>query len=193
MLRDLHFSYLSYVIVTCAGSIATMLFVTYWGRRADRAGHLRIIRIAAVLVPFVPIFWLFGKQVWYLVIVNAFASYAWAGYDIANANFLYEASPPEERTQRIALFNAMQGTGVCLGALAGGLLASRLPPLFGYSLLTLFAISGVLRAIVSAILLRKIKAVRDMPRVGILKLLFTRHAAVHSGAAGATRHPAPTT
>ncbi len=37
MLRDLHFSYLSFVIVNSAGSLATILFVTYWGRRADRA------------------------------------------------------------------------------------------------------------------------------------------------------------
>jgi MFS family permease len=175
MLRDLHFSYLSFVIVNTAGSLATILFVTYWGRRADRAGNVRIIRIACVLVPLVPIAWLISKHVWFLVIVQTFASFAWAGFDLANMNFVYDAAPPEERTRRIALFNAMNGTAVCLGAITGGLLATRLPPLFGYSLLSLFALSGVLRAIVGGFLLRRVQEVRHVPRVGLVDLLFSRH------------------
>jgi MFS family permease len=174
MLRDLHFSYLSFVIVTCSGSLATLLFLNYWGRRADRAGNLRIIRIARFLVPVVPLLWLFNGHVWYLVMVQAFASFAWAGFDLANVNFVYEAAPPEERTRRIALFNAMNGLAVCLGALAGGLLASRLPPIFGYSLLTLFAISGILRAMVAALLIRHVHEVRQVARVGVMDLLFGR-------------------
>jgi MFS family permease len=174
MLRDLHFSYLSFVIVTCSGSVATLLFLTYWGRRADRAGNLRIIRIASFLVPVVPLLWLVSGQIWYLVLVQTFASFAWAGFDLANVNFVYEAAPPEERTRRIALFNAMNGMAVCLGALAGGLLAGRVPPIFGYSLLTIFAISGLLRAIVAALLLRGVHEVRDVPRVGFMTLMFSR-------------------
>jgi MFS family permease len=175
MLRDLHFSYLSFVIVNTAGSLATILFVTYWGRRADRAGNVRIIRIACILVPLVPIAWLISKHVWFLVIVQTFASFAWAGFDLANMNFVYDAARPEERTRRIALFNAMNGTAVCLGALTGGLLATRLPPLFGYSLLSLFALSGALRAIVGGFLLRRVQEVRHVPKVGLVNLLFSRH------------------
>ena len=174
MLRDLHFSYLSFVIVNTAGSIATILFVTYWGRRADRAGNVRIIRIACFLIPLVPIAWLINKHVWFLVFVQVFASFAWAGFDLANMNFVYDASPPEERTRRIALFNAMNGTAVCLGALTGGLLATRLPPLFGYSLLSLFALSGILRAFVGMFLLRRVKEVRHVPKVRLPDLLFSR-------------------
>ncbi len=174
MLRDLHFNYLSFVIVNTAGALATILFVTYWGRRADRAGNVRIIRIACVLIPLVPIAWLISKHVWFLVIVQTFASFAWAGFDLANMNFVYDASPPEERTRRIALFNAMNGTAVCLGALTGGLLANRLPPLFGYSLLSLFALSGVLRAFVGVFLLRRVREVRHVPRVGLTDLLLSR-------------------
>ncbi len=174
MLRDLHFSYLSFVIVTCSGSLATLFFLKYWGRLADRAGNLRIIRMACFLVPLVPLLWLIGSHVWYLVMVQAFASFAWAGFDLANVNFVYEAAPPEERTRHIALFNAMNGLAVCLGALVGGLLATRLPALFGYSLLTLFAISGLLRAIVAALLIRRIHEVRHVSRIGLMTLLFSQ-------------------
>jgi MFS family permease len=184
MLRDLQFSYLSFVIVNSAGSLATIIFVTYWGRRADRAGNVRIIRIACCLVPIVPILWLFGTQVWYLVLVQTFASFAWAGFDLANVNFVYDASVPEERTRRIAIFNAMNGATIFLGALTGGILATRLPPIFGYSLLTLFALSGVLRAIVGMFLLRRVREVRHVPRVGLTNLLITHPQNHHHHAEG---------
>ncbi len=184
MLRDLHYSYLSYVIVTGAGSLAYVLFVTYWGRRADRAGNVRIIRIAWVLVPLVPAVWLASGQVWYLVIVQTFASFAWAGSDLATGNFVLEAAPPERRTGWIALYAAMTGTAVCLGSLTGGLLASRLPPILGYRLLTLFALSGVLRVIVAVLMRRWVKEVRKVPTIGTFRLLFTRHRTNHAGASG---------
>lgn len=182
MLRDLHFSYLSYVIVTGAGSLSYVLFLTYWGRRADRAGNIRVIRISWLLVPLVPVVWLASHEVWYLVIVQTFASFAWAASDLATGNFVLEAAPAEVRTGWIALYAAMNGTAVCVGSLAGGLLASYLPPILGYPLLTLFALSGVLRAIVAVLLRRSVREVRKVPSVGLLQLLFTRHRANHVAA-----------
>ncbi len=179
MLEDLKFDYLPYVIVTCAGSLAYVLFLAYWGRRIDRAGNIRVLRISWILVPLVPVVWLAGHQVWYLVIVQTFSSFAWAGSDLATSNFVYEAAPPERRTDWIALDAALTGTAVCLGSLTGGLLATRLPALLGYQLLTLFLLSGVLRAVVSILMRRWVKEVRKAPPVSALKLLFTRHRANH--------------
>ena len=183
MLRDLHFSYISYMIVTCAGTLAYVLFLSYWGRRADRAGNIRVIRIAWILVPMVPVLWLASPQVWYLVLVQAFASFAWAASDLATGNFVLEAAPSEVRTGWIALYGAMTGTAVCLGSLTGGLLASRLPPTLGYRLLTLFVLSGALRVVVAVLLRRGVHEVRKLPRVGVFELLFTRRHANHVGAA----------
>ena len=78
----------------------------------------------------------------------------------------------------------MNGTAVCLGSLTGGLLATRLPPILGYPLLTLFVLSGVLRVIVSVLFRRWVKEVRKVPRIGTFKLLFTRHRANHLSAPG---------
>ena len=74
----------------------------------------------------------------------------------------------------------MNGTAIFFGSLTGGILATRLPPLFGYSLLSLFALSGILRAIVGAVLLRKVSEVRHVPRVALAKLMLTRHEGPHS-------------
>ena len=184
MLRDLHFSYLSYVIVTSAGSLAYVLFVTYWGRRTDRAGNIRVMRIVSLLVPAVPVVWLVSHQVWFLVIAQTFSSFVWAGLELAAGNFVLEAAPPERRTNWIALYNATNGIAVCLGSLTGGLLASRLPPILGYRLLTLFVLSGVLRVFVAIFLPRWVRDVRKVPTIGTFKLLFTRHRANHLSTSG---------
>ena len=178
MLRDLQFSYISYVIITSMGSLTALVFLTYWGRRADRAGNVRIIQITSVLVPFVPLLWLISKQVYVIAVVETFASFAWAGFNLASVNFVYDAAPPESRTQHIAIFNALNGVAVCLGALPGGFMASRLPPLFGFKLLTLFAISGVLRLAVVAFFSRNVVEVRNVPWVAVGDLLFGRRRAV---------------
>jgi MFS family permease len=174
MLRDLQFNYLTYVIVTSVASLSTLLFLTFWGKRADRAGNVKIIRITSVLIPLLPLLWLASRQVYYLALVQTLAGFSWAGFNLANTNFIYDATPPEKRTQHIALFNAMNGTAICLGALLGGFIAPYLPPVLGYNLLTLFLISGILRASVVAILLRRISEVRRVSKTGIIGLLFGR-------------------
>jgi len=97
--------------------------------------------------------------------VQILSGFAWAGFNLASSNFLYDASTPENRTRCIAVFNAMNGGAICLGALLGGYLVSHLPPVFGYQLLTLFLISGLLRGLVAATLLRYVSEVRQVPIV----------------------------
>jgi MFS family permease len=185
MLRDLHFSYLTFVIITSVGALTALFFLRYWGKRADQGGNVTVIRITALLVPFIPLLWLVNRTPGYLAVAETFSSFAWAGFNLAATNFVYDAAPPEGRTKRIAVFNALNGTAICVGALAGGFMANRLPALFGYNLLSLFAISGVLRLVVVAAFLRSFSEVRHVNRVGVFSLLLGRHAANgHSAARG---------
>jgi hypothetical protein len=115
-----------------------------------------------------------SPQLYYLIPVQILSGFAWAGFNLASANFLYDASAPENRTRCIALFNAMNGGTICLGSLLGGYLALHLPPVLGYSLLTLFLVSGLLRGLVAATLLRCISEVRRVPGISNAELLFGR-------------------
>ena len=67
MLRDLGFSYTAYVINASAFTVAFVVFQAYWGRRADRAGNVRIIQVTSFLLPLVPIFWIFSSNVYFLL------------------------------------------------------------------------------------------------------------------------------
>jgi MFS family permease len=172
MLRDLHFSYLAYMVNISFTAIASLTFVYFWGRRADRAGNLRVIQVTACLLPIVPINWIFSSNYGYLLVAQIVSGFAWSGFQLATTNFLYDATRPQDRTRYIALFNAMTGIAICLGALIGGFVAPHLPSLLGYNLKTLFTISGVMRGVVVLALLRGIKEVRNVRRMNTVEFFF---------------------
>jgi MFS family permease len=172
MLRDLKFDYLTYVLVIATAALANLMFVTFWGRRADRAGNIKVLKTTSILVPLVPLLWIGSHQLYYLILVQIVSGFAWAGFNLASMNFIYDASVPEKRTRYIAVFNALNGTAICVGALLGGYLVSHLPSLLGYQLLTLFLISGLLRGLVVATFLRRISEVRQVPETSTVGLLL---------------------
>jgi MFS family permease len=174
MLRDLHFSYATYTIVNAASAISTFVFLPFWGRRADRAGNMKIVKMAACLMPFVPLLWLVSANPFFLIVANAFSGFVWSGFNLATVNFVYDASEPGSRTKHIAVFNSVIWLAVCIGALVGGYLAPHLPGLLGYNLRTLFAISGVLRGLIVIFLLRTTVEVRHVPALSFFTVLLNR-------------------
>jgi MFS family permease len=172
MFRDLHFNYLFYCIISSASQLSVLIFLPFWGRRADKWGNLKVIRIATALIWLVPILWVFSDNIIYLAFANIISGFAWSGFSLSGVNFAYDASAPQERTKQLAVFGAMDGLGCCLGALLGGVIAPHLPELMGYQLRTLFVISGVLRGIVVLFLLRHIKEVRDVSDISNWQLLM---------------------
>jgi MFS family permease len=160
MLRDLGFSYITYTIVTTTVPLASILAVSYWGRRADAIGNRQIIRICSLVISALPVMWLISRQVYFLIGIQILAGVFWAGFNLCSSNFIYDSVIPEKRTRCISYFNTFNGFAICAGNLLGGFLATHIPPVLGYRLLTLFAISSCLRIILSTTLLRRVKEIR---------------------------------
>jgi len=174
MLRDLNYDYTDYTINITAYFVATIAFQTFWGRRGDHAGNLSVIRFTSYLLPAVPIVWLISTNQYFLIAAQVFSGFAWAGFNLAATNFLYDATEDGSRTKYIAFFNAMTGISICAGAVIGGYIIPLLPPTRGNNLLTLFLISGMLRGIFILALLNRIKEVRNVPQISNLQLLTGR-------------------
>jgi MFS family permease len=181
MLRDLSFNYATFVIVNSSSAVSSLLFQPFWGRRADIAGNIRVIRITSVVLPVIPLLWLVSHNIFYLLAANVVSGFAWSGFSLASVNFVYDASEPHNRTKQIALFNATDGVAVCLGALLGGYLVPHLPFVLGYQLRNLFAVSGVLRAVVVILLLKRIVEVRRVPGMTSFQVLLRRSGKAVSG------------
>jgi MFS family permease len=173
MLRDLHLSYLTYMALQVCSSFASLVALPLWGKHADLVGNVRVLRLSSFFAALIPIFWLFSHDPAYLMLIQIWGGFSWSGVTLSAANFIYDAVTPQKRVRCIAYFNVINGVALFLGSLLGGFLASRLPPLFGYRLLSLFALSCFCRLFLYLLLSRSFREVRPAHEVSIHELFFS--------------------
>lgn len=173
MLKDLSFNYFIYAMVTIAAPLSLYLTVRRWGRHADKVGSLKVLRLTAKCFPLIPLLWIVGQAPWFLLMVETFSGFLWAGFNLCAANFIYDAASPQKRTRCIAYFNVVNGFALACGALLGGFIVKYLPPLFGHKILMLFFISAILRLVVAWTMPRMLKEVRHVEHIKSLDLFFS--------------------
>jgi MFS family permease len=173
MLRDLQLSYLTYMGLQVGSSLAALIALPLWGRHADLVGNVTVLRLSSFLAALIPIFWLFSHNPAYLMLVQSFAGFSWSGVTLSSGNFIYDAVTPQKRVRCIAYFNVINGLALFLGSSLGGYLASRLPPLLGYRLLALFALSCLCRMSFYLLLSRSFREVRAAREASVQELFFS--------------------
>lgn len=173
MLNDLHFSYLIYIIIVSMANLTIHFMTDRWGRVADKTGNLRILKFVTPLIGLVPLLWIINRNPLFLIVAQIFSGFAWAGFNLCAANFIYDAVSPGKRTRCIAYFNMFNGLAVCSGALLGGFLIQKLPPLLGYKILTIVLISSVLRLLVGIFMPMMLKEVKPVDKVSNAGLFFS--------------------
>jgi len=173
MLRDLQFSYMTYMAVQVCSTLASFVALPLWGRHADLVGNVRVLRLSSFFAALIPLLWLFSHHPIYLMLVQMWAGFAWSGVTLCTGNFIYDAVTPQKRIRCIAYFNVINGVALFLGSSLGGFLGSRIPPLFGYRLLGLFALSCFCRLSVYLLLSRSFREVRPTHEVSIQELFFS--------------------
>lgn len=172
MLRDLGFSYLKYTIITMASTFTIFTMMRVWGSHADHVGNRRVMRLSSLFLPIVPVLWIFSHNTVYLILIQFFGGFFWAGFNMSASNFMYDAVSPEKRTRCIAYYNVVNGVAIFAGAMAGGFLANRLPMIFGYRLLSLFVLSGLVRLAATPVC-STIREVRKVKHVSNLELFYS--------------------
>jgi MFS family permease len=172
MLRELKFGYLHYSVITASATLTIFYFMKQWGGFADKIGNLKVIQVTAPLIGFIPALWLIGSNSIYLVAIQIFSGFVWAGYNLCVSNFIYDAVSPGKRVRCIAYFNLINGLAVSLGALTGGYLLLYLPSIRGHNILTLFVISSIMRLTVGYFLPRKLREVRSVQSMKSTELFF---------------------
>ena len=172
LLRDLGFDYVTYIVIILASTITMLLFTKMWGMHADHVGNKKVLRLTSFFIPLVPVLWLPSHNMAYLIMVQIFAGFFWSGFNLSAANFILDAVTPEKRTRCIAYFNVINGCAISAGAVTGGFLVKHLPSVFGYKILALAALSGILR-IFASILCAGIKEVRVVKKVSSLDLFYS--------------------
>jgi MFS family permease len=173
MLRDLKFNYVVYTVLITMVSVIQIFTIDRWGRCADKFGNIKVLKFTALVIASLPLWWIISQNRWYLIFAQGLSGFAWAGFNLCAINFVYDAVTPAKRIRCLGYLNVFVGLAVFLGGLLGGYLANVLPNIFGYHLLTLFFISGVLRFLVVLWISGKIKEVRRVEKINTRDLFFS--------------------
>jgi MFS family permease len=172
MLRDLELSYFQFTVLAGTSVLCQFLMLTTWGRIADVYGNRLVLIVTSISLPIVPSIWLLTDDFWALLLFQALSGLSWSGFTLSAGNLLYELVPQTRRAAYVAFHNIGTAAGVFAGAMLGALLEQTLPPrgvLFGESgtsstLLYLFILSGLARAVVAALLARRVRELRKPRR-----------------------------
>jgi len=168
MLRDLELSYLAFMLLTGTSVFTQFLTLAMWGRIADIYGNRLILLVTSMSLPIVPLLWLVTDEFWYLMICQAVSGFSWSGFTLACGNLLYELVPRSRRAAYVAFHNVGMASGVFCGAMLGSALVLVLPVRqvlvsdsgIASNLLYLFALSGLSRALIAALLARRVREMR---------------------------------
>jgi MFS family permease len=177
VLRELGFSYVQYTIaLIIVPTVIQVILFPFWGKFSDKYGNVETLKASGLLASIYPILWIFSQNFYYILLVPMILNgIAWAGLNLATANFIFDNVTPKRRSLCFAYFSVLAGFGVFIGAGLGGFLA-KMPIGFMNIFLFIFLISGILRLISILIFGRKVNEVRPVKGVKLpyhyLQLLF---------------------
>lgn len=176
MLSDLHMSYWTYTLITAASLIVKFLAMPVWGRIADRYGSIHVLTVSGFLIPIVPLLWVFSADFWYLMAIQVFSGFVWAGFEIASFDFIFDSTSKEKRVTCVAYYNLVTGVMLFAGALIGALAMKY--NIFSWSgYVVIFALSFFARYLVSFLFLPRLREIRHVRRITyhelLMKAIFT--------------------
>jgi MFS family permease len=132
MLRDLGFSYVWFMAITVMGTLFQLGFYPILGKFSDRFGNVLLLKVASSFIFFTPLAWVIspyiglgdlGVKIYLLFVPALFSGFAWAGYNLATNNYIYDSVCQGKRCFGSAYFNFMSGLGMFIGAGIGSVLA----------------------------------------------------------------------
>lgn len=172
-IMNIQYGYIFFTLISMGGSVASLLIMQKWGKFTDKFGNMRVIKFTSYLIPLVPllyfisffIFKMFGYTAFiiFIIIEELLSGAIWAGFNLAAANFIYDAVTRERIALCVTYQGMISGLAIFLGATIGGIIASFDFNLIGLTpLLFLFLISIFLRLAVPVFFNSKINEVREV-------------------------------
>jgi MFS family permease len=122
-------------LTSIASSVAGMLVQYKLGELNDRWGARKLTVISGLLIPIVPLAWMFIDSAWYVIPINLVSGALWGAYGMGSFNYLLQITPADQRARYSAVFQMVVTLSLAVGAALGSLLVSlwSIPLLFGIS------------------------------------------------------------
>ncbi|MBT1446381.1 MFS transporter [Shewanella sp. JM162201] len=180
MLEELHFSYLEFVGASVASILTQFVTLKAWGRFSDLYGNRLVMIITSSLIPSLPLLWLFSDNYLYILAIQAFSGFAWSGFTLSTANYLYDIRPyRSDFASYAAVQSALSAALVFVGAMVGGYIATHAQAFMdvsgwqlGSPIFVVFLVSTVLRTFVTLWFIPRSVEPKLRPRPKLLQLVF---------------------
>lgn len=171
LLRYLGFSYFTYMIILISEVVFSLLLVKLWGKLADKYGNYKVLIITTLFLPITPILWVLHPSPIYLIFVPALiGGVAWGGFALATSNFIYDNVGKQKRSLGSSYYTMLWGIGVSAGAGVAALLIKYLTIELVEPIILIFILGAVVRMIVVAWWIPKLKEVRKTKKLTTKKL-----------------------
>lgn len=171
MLRELQLDYLLFTIVNATALVTKFISMPVWGKASDQFGTKKVLALTGFLMPCIPLLWIISGNIYYLVGIQMYAGFVWAGFELSAFNFVFDTTSPEKRVTSVAYYNVLNGVCIFAGAMAGGFIVKHYD-IFPSRYFLVFILSALLRYAASFVFIPKLKEVRIVEHIPYTKLFF---------------------
>ncbi|MHB1357173.1 MAG: MFS transporter [Anaerolineae bacterium] len=137
-LQTLGFSVTTIAFILTIASVAAAVLVRIAGELVDRFGAIKLMALSMILVPVIPVLWIWGRTPLHITVIQCLAELAWSGFRVAATPLLLLMSPVEQRSRYFAANNTIISLALVLGPLPAGWIYSR----YGFQMNLLLSAGG---------------------------------------------------
>lgn len=98
-------------------TLVNIFVVRFAGNLVDKKGAERIMAVGMLMVPLMPVGWIFARTPYTVGLVRLYGIMAWAGVHVAVMPLMLRITPPRYRSQFFAIFNTINGVAAIIGPL----------------------------------------------------------------------------
>ena len=161
LVQDLHATAAMVGVTSLVASLTGLPAQRWFGQLSDRWGPRRVQLLTGLLIPILPISWVFTTNVWHTIPIQIGSGILCGGFNLASFNFLLALTPPEHRARFTALNQIAIAFASAIGAAIGGVIAGQ----FGYH--AVFILSGIGRFLAMLVFIRFVR--QPQPAVAMVK------------------------
>jgi MFS family permease len=125
-------------VLSALPAVTGLVGLAFFGRLMDRRGTKWLIVVCGLLIPLLPVMWIFIDAPWQVVFPNGAGGILWAGYNLAILNMVMVMAPPERRARYAAAFQTVTFAAAFAGPLLGGAIISAI----GFKAVFAFSAAG---------------------------------------------------